>query len=63
MKSDFYIKLRHLLRKRNSTPWITESHLNYMRERNKLCQLSKKENAKSIYTYFRNDLKNRLGAP
>ena len=45
MKSDFYIKLRHLLRKRISTPWITESHLNYMRERNKLCQLSKKENA------------------
>ena len=44
-------------------PWITDSHLSDMRERDKLCKLSKKKRiTKSVYTDFRNALKNKLRA-
>ena len=40
-------------------PWITESHLSDMRERDKLCKLANKQKInKNIYTEFRNNLKN-----
>ena len=59
----FPVKTKTITQKQKSYPWITELHLSDMRERDKLCKLSKKKKiAKSIYTEFRNALKNRLRA-
>ena len=60
-EKSFPIKTKTITQKGKSYPWISDSHLNDMKERDKLCKLSKKNKiAKSIYTDFRNDLKNRL---
>ena len=57
----FPLKTKTITHKEKSYPWITESHLNDMKERDKLCKLLKKKKiAKSVYTHFRNDLKSRL---
>ena len=62
-EKSFPIKAKTITQKEKSHPWITELHLSDMRERDKLCKLSKKKKIdKSVYTDFRNALKNRLRA-
>ena len=62
-EKSFPIKAKTITQKEKSHPWITDLHLSDMRERDKLCKLSKKKKvAKSVYTDFRNALKNRLRA-
>ena len=53
----FPIKIKVISHKDESHPWITESHLNAMKERDKLCKLAKKKKIdKKTYTDFRNKL-------
>ena len=60
-EKSFPIKTKTITQKENLYPWISVSHLNDMKERDKLCKLSKKNKiAKFIYADFRNNLKNRL---
>ena len=60
-EKSFPLKTKTITQKEKTYPWITESHLTDMRERDKLCKLSKKKKiAKSVYNDFRNNLKNIL---
>ena len=60
-EKSFPLKTKTITQKEKSYPWITESHLTDMRERDKLCRLSKKKKiSKLVYTNFRNNLKNIL---
>ena len=60
-EKSFPLKTKIISQKDESHPWIKESHLNDMKERDKLCKLSKKKKIdKNIYTEFRNKLKERL---
>ena len=60
-EKSFPIKTKIISQKDESHPWITESHLKDMKERDKLCRLSKKKKIdKKTYTDFRNNLNERL---
>ena len=60
-EKSFPIKTKTISHKDESHPWITESHLKDMKERDKLCRLSKKNKiCKKTYTDFRNNLHKRL---
>ena len=43
-EKSFPLKSKTITYKEKSYPWITESHLNDMKERDKLCKLSKRKN-------------------
>ena len=57
----FPLQSKFITHKDEVHPWITESHLREMTERDKLCKLSKKNKIeKKTYSEFRNKLKERL---